>query len=177
MPNWCQNSVSFHGDDQKLKTLSQVFNRMVKSQEATGKGQMFPLFEKPDNDILYLFSIYMDYEEGYLSIQYETRWAPDAKGIALIANMFDVEIEYYAEELAMGIYCAYKYDPKEEIIYDKCLSDQQLEEVRVCEEHGEHCELDDCDRDSDFEEMEDLLEKNKWYASDIPAPTKYRTNE
>ena len=101
MANWCQNTVTFEGPEDRLKTINKLFLKMVKLQIATEKGHIFPLFQNVNEDMKYLFNIYLSDEEdpvgGY--IQFETKWSPDPMSFMLIANMFDVSFTYQAEEI------------------------------------------------------------------------------
>ena len=176
MANWCSNTVTFEGPEDRLKTLYKLFLKMTKLQTATGKGQIFPLFQNVNEDISYLFNIYLSDEEnpvgGY--IQFETKWSPDPTSFMLIANMFDVSFTYQAEEMSMGIYCEYKYDPKDCTLYTRELTDEESDSAKSCEEHGTQCRFDDCDRYEDWDVMDNILEKKEWIVSDYPVPTKYK---
>jgi len=172
MANWCSNHVQFDGPEEQISKIQKVFAKMEEIDKRTHHASKFLLIEK-NEDLDYMFGI--SFEEGDDYMSYETKWSPDPKQFQIIAQMFGVGFTYSAEELGMGIYCEYRYDPKENVLYEKALTSEEIASCNRCyapQEHGDPCkEGEDCDQyENDFEEMDVLLSNKEWEVSQAQIP-------
>tara|TARA_R110000772_G_scaffold17332_4_gene48368 strand:+ start:593 stop:1123 length:531 start_codon:yes stop_codon:yes gene_type:complete len=175
MANWCRNDIQFEGEQKNIDRVQKVFQKMMDIEERTNQGQRFLLIEK-NTDLNYLFDIVFD--EGSENLSFETKWSPDPKQFIIIAQMFNVSFTYSAEEMGNNIYCEYKYNPEENILYDRELGGEDFENARVCENESHTKDMDECDEDkncyyeTDYEYLDDLLMDKEWNESEeVQMPT------
>lgn len=94
MPNWCSNCVQFEGSATTITKMEKYFSQMAKKEKKENKGQL-PEYANEQNG--WLFEI--RWEDGVLN--YETRWAPNADVIKLIADHFKVSFIHSFDEPMM----------------------------------------------------------------------------
>lgn len=145
MPNWCSNNVTFIGDEKKIKNLMKAFEKSIKHTEE-GNGVRFILIP-PDHTVQnWFFDLCINNEE---SISYETKWSPDPVHLVQAAKMFDVGFELDYSE-GTSVYGEFKYNPNEDVLYDRCLDSTDELSVMICSE--ESCESETCDGGDDCED-------------------------
>lgn len=122
MANWCNNTVTFLGNDADIEKVVEAF-RLIAAM-SYGEGQQIV----KDGDSGYMFEIYAgeeDQSQDYVNFQ--TKWAPVAAQLVKIANLFNVGFEYEYEELGCGVYGMYVYKNKE--LIDFYLTDDEIDLV------------------------------------------------
>jgi hypothetical protein len=86
MANWCNNKVTFIGNQERLDEVSNLFQAMIEKENKGNIGQM-PDFI--DREYGHFFNIYQeDTDEN--TFEYETRWSPNIESLWTIANHYDV---------------------------------------------------------------------------------------
>ena len=175
MANWCRNDIQFEGEQKNIDSVQKVFQKMIDIEARTNQGQRFLLIEKSAN-LNYLFNIC--FNEGGENLSFETKWSPDPKQFIIIAQMFNVSFTYSAEEMGNNIYCEYKYNPEENILYDRELSGEDFINSLVCENESHTKDMDECSEekecfyDTDYEYLDDLLMDKEWNESEeVQMPT------
>jgi len=118
MANYCDNSVTFYGDQKDLETINERFNRYREHDYFTNFAEM--VLGKPLTDEITFDSAYsygtkwwefeiQDIGDGYLNIQGSSAWSPPLRLIAEITMVFKVRAEGSYYEMGMdfaGIYTA-----------------------------------------------------------------------
>jgi len=123
MPNWCNNTVTFLGNDADIIKVVDAF-RLI-ATVSYGEGQQIV---KDGGDSGYMFDIYAGDKDQELDyVNFQTKWAPVAAQLVKIANLFNVDFEYEYEELSNAVYGMYVYKNKN--LTDHYLTDDEIELV------------------------------------------------
>jgi len=124
MANWCNNTVTFLGNDADIEKVVDAF-RLIAAM-SYGEGQQIA---KDGGVSGYMFEIYAGGEEDVSQnyVNFQTKWAPVDAQIVKVANLFNVEFEYEYEELGCGVYGMYVYKNKE--LIDFYLTDDEIDLV------------------------------------------------
>lgn len=118
MPNYCDNYVTFYGDQKDLEIINERFNRYLEHDYFTNFAEF--VLGKPLTDANTFESAYsygtkwwefeiQDLGDGYLNIQGPSAWSPPLRLIAEITKVFKVRAEGNYYEMGMdfaGIYTA-----------------------------------------------------------------------
>lgn len=118
MPNYCDNNVTFYGDQKDLEIINERFSRYREHDYFTNFAEM--VLGKPISDYSTFEWAYsygtkwwefeiQDIGEGYLNIQGPSAWAPPLRLIAEITKVFNVSAEgnYYESGMDFaGMYTA-----------------------------------------------------------------------
>lgn len=115
MANWCSNTITFIGDETKVKHLIKGFEIM--DERDLNK---YPLLLENETMEKGFVGLYVD---GSEQVAFETKWSPDPVYIIKIANLFGVDFELEYEELSEGLYGVFKYDYENKTLTDRCLQD------------------------------------------------------
>lgn len=103
MANWCDNYVSFYGDEENVAKVIDCFKEMeTRSNEFRGQG----VVPKQYNDVCeegFFFDIFIDGE----SISYQSKWSPNIE-----------DLNKVAKEYGISYSCRY-YEPGN-LVYGKC---------------------------------------------------------
>jgi hypothetical protein len=97
MANWCENTVKFSGDENRLKQLISLFTRLGRKGKKETLGQL-PKFiskEKPH---------FVDISVKSETIYYSTKWNPNNEVLKEIADHFQLDFNNRYDELQMGIF-------------------------------------------------------------------------
>lgn len=154
MPNWCSNYATFNGE--RAKEVADLFREGENYNNETHHGWTPKFLGEPDK---YFFDIsgVIHEREGMVSVRFETKWAPSIEEFTAICNHFGMSGELDYEELAMGIYGKYTYDP-ELGGKDVYLDPAEFDSVEYDEENDTyHYDGQTCD--SQYEFLENILEK------------------
>jgi hypothetical protein len=97
MPNWCNNFLSFSGEN--AETAIQLFEELSERCSKTGEGCV-PSFIVPSEQLRYFFDVSVD--EG--AINFESKWDPPLQTLERIGKLLDVAwfLEYV--EYGNGVY-------------------------------------------------------------------------
>jgi hypothetical protein len=112
MPNYCDNYVTFYGDQKDLEIINERFKLYDEHDYFTNFAEM--VLGKPITDSINFESAYTygtkwwDFEElelkdGYLIIQGSSAWSPPLRLIAEITKVFNVRVEGSYCELGMDV--------------------------------------------------------------------------
>lgn len=118
MPNYCDNYVTFYGDQKDLEIINERFSRYREHDYFTNFAEM--VLSKPLSDGMTFESAYSygtkwwefeiaDLGDGYLNIQGPSAWSPPLRLIAEITKVFNVRAEGSYYEMGMdfaGMYTA-----------------------------------------------------------------------
>lgn len=123
MANWCNNTVTFLGNDSDIEKVVNAF-RLIAAM-SYGEGQQIV---KDGGDSGYIFDIYAgeEFDEQYY-VNFQTKWAPIPDQIVKIADLFNVEFYYDYEELGNSVYGRYIYSKGK--LTDYFLTDEEIELV------------------------------------------------
>lgn len=102
MGNWCLNEVRFIGDELQLQELGKMIAEVIKREEKSGRGQLFPVAEVKEG---YLFE--MSYTDGQL--RYLTKYMPNTVMIMALADYLELDYVHLYCEPAMGVFGQYSY--------------------------------------------------------------------
>ncbi len=154
MANWCSNSTTFANGD--LKGLAALLEAGKQVMEKESRGWL-PL-EVEERDLRrYFFDMSIEVNPKYVSIQYETKWAPALDELVLIADMFGCSFVTNYEECGMAIYGQADYS-KEAGLVDTYLEETEMNQV-VYDEDKCNYTFEGEEYESDFEPYEILLER------------------
>lgn len=153
MPNWCSNYASFEGE--RAKEMLDLFKEGQNYNEETYHGWAPKFLVEPDR---YMFDISeVQLNDNKLTLRFDTKWAPSIEDFEKICNEYNVAGELDYEELAMGIYGRFVYEPglggK-----DVYLDGTEIDSIEYNEE-DETYHYDGMVSDSQYEFLEHLLEK------------------
>ena len=153
MANWCQNWVTFQGEESKLKEVKTLFEAMQQKEKSTNEGQ------KPDfENVVFLYWFFEIYTDELDTIRYDTRWSPNVDDLIKIANHFDLGFEVQFEETVNNIFgkAIYTAGNEEAQFYELHNSDFELYEFLQDEDtylyEGEKYECE-------YEILETIFEK------------------
>ena len=169
MPNWCWNNVTFEGEEKNLENLNKLFEKTIDIQNKTGSGQLlFGLEQAIDG---YMFEIQIqDMYPGYLSISFQSRWAPIPNEIVRIAELFNLQFECEYEEGGMNIYGKYTFeyedDEKEGVLYEQFASEEDVDSCRYKEEDDDPDEPDEMSG-LNLEKLESIIKHNEMHGRSI----------
>jgi hypothetical protein len=128
MPNWCNNYVTFSGEEKNIENLKKLIDKTIEQEKKTYRGQLlFGLEGELDG---YMFNLNNN-ENG--SITFESRWSPIPQEMVRIAQIFDLTFEYEYEESGNNLYGCYTYD-SEGYLYDQYLQDEEINACRIKDE-------------------------------------------
>jgi hypothetical protein len=108
MPNWCSNYVTFSGDKENLNKLNNALIAAEKAEKAERQGQKIHSLESVIDG--YFFEIYFDASDDSITLQFETRWAPNIEDIAQLCLEYELTAEHEYEECGCQIYGTTTYD-------------------------------------------------------------------
>lgn len=118
MANYCDNYVTFYGDQKDLEIINERFNRYREHDYFTNFAEFVlgkPLTDEMTFDSAYSYGTkwwefeIQDIGEGYLNIQGSSAWSPPLRLIAEITMVFKVRAEgsYYESGMDFaGMYTA-----------------------------------------------------------------------
>jgi len=155
MPNWCWNNVEFTGKQKNVENLSKLIDKTIEMQEKTGMGQL--LFGLEGSIDGYMFDICnVDSGEGWLTLSFQSRWAPIPNDIVRIAELFDLQFTYDYEESGMALFGKYTFEiiDEEGTLYEQSASEEDVKSCQFKEEGDE----DDDETGFDYEKLETLIE-------------------
>lgn len=109
MPNWCYNYASFSGE--RTKELADLLKEGADYNQEFHQGWAPKFIPDPDRYLFDISNIELT-PDGNLRVRFETKWAPSLTDFDQICNHFNLSGELEYEELAMGIYGKYTYDPE-----------------------------------------------------------------
>ena len=139
MANWCTNNITFNGDKKSISILEKLVLKTIDLENITDKGQLLYSITESDNDI-YMFSLNInDVTEEEISLSFESRWNPSPNHMVRIADIFELTFEYWYEESGNCIYGKYNY--KNNILTDQCLTEEDVNECRFKEDWDEEDEV------------------------------------
>jgi hypothetical protein len=128
MPNWCNNYVTFSGEEKNIENLKKLIDKTIEQEKKTYRGQLlFGLEGELDG---YMFNLNNN-ENG--SITFESRWSPIPQDMVRIAQLFDLTFTYEYEESGNNLYGCYTYD-SEGYLYDQYLQDEEINACRIKDE-------------------------------------------
>ena len=151
MANWCNNIVSFDGDEVKREAAFRFFEQLGERYDKEQKGQL-PDFIQGDEG--YFFAPHWEDETLY----YETRWSPNTATLLQVANHFDVGFTYEYEELGNGIYGEATYDGKQLLVTQ--LDDADLDAYEYVEEQDQY-QFEGKAYETDYEIIDILMERKR----------------
>jgi hypothetical protein len=143
MANWCNNKVTFNGNQESLEKVSNLFQTMIENESKGNIGQMPEFIER---EYGYFFEIYQD-ETDECTFEYETRWSPNIEILWTIANHYNVQFVLDYEELGCMVFGKTIYE--NEILTDYFLNQCDFqdfiynEETDCCEFEGKTYEYKD----------------------------------
>ena len=155
MPNWCWNNVEFTGKEKNLNNLSKLIDKTIEMQEKTGEGQL--LFGLEGSIDGYMFDICnVDSGEGWLTLSFQSRWAPIPNDIVRIAELFDLQFTYDYEEGGNALHGKYTFEiiDGEGTLYEQSASEEDVQACHFKEENDEEEE----ETGFDYEKLEMLIE-------------------
>lgn len=155
MANWCQNTVEFSGNEQRLKEIDWLFKAMAVLEKDTRVGQLPPFV---DNDAL------VGAGEGHFvgihiydgTVDYETKRMPNTGILVQIADYFQADFRYAYYEPGKKIFGEATY--RQGILTDISLDQGDFELFR---EDEEGYQFEGQSYDGDVEILEILLERKK----------------
>jgi hypothetical protein len=128
MPNWCNNYVTFSGEEKNIENLKKLIDKTIEQEKKTYRGQLlFGLEGELDG---YMFNLN---NNANASITFESRWSPIPQEMVRIAQIFDLTFEYEYEESGNNLYGCYTYD-SEGYLYDQYLQDEEINACRIKDE-------------------------------------------
>jgi hypothetical protein len=155
MPNWCWNTVQFTGKQNNLENLNKLLHKTVEMQEKTGMGQILHGIEGSLDG--YMFDISdVDLGDEYLSLTFQSRWAPIPNDIVRIAELFDLQFTYSYDEGGMALYGKYTFEiiDGEGNLYEQSVTEKQVSECTFMEDDDD----EDCPSGFDYEKLEGFIE-------------------
>jgi len=161
MPNWCWNTVQFTGEQNNLENLNKLLHKTVEMQEKTGMGQILHGIEGSLDG--YMFDISdVDLGDEYLSLSFQSRWAPIPNDIVRIAELFNLQFTYSYDESGMALYGKYTFEiiDGESYLSEQVASDADIESSKIYDESGEEEGLD-------YEKLEACIESNEMFSQSI----------
>jgi hypothetical protein len=129
MANICNNTLEFSGEDQNIKNVYALFQKLKKQNDNEKVGAMPDFLNYKEG---YFFDLYV--EDG-LSIDYWTKWAPNEAIIKDIADRYKVDFTLAYAELSCGLFGRFFYDYQTKILADICLTDSEMDLVS-CDDNG-----------------------------------------
>jgi hypothetical protein len=150
MPHWCNNFVTFSGEEENVKQVLAMFKTLAERQGNEG--------DKPDwmkEHEHYMFDITVD-EEG--QVNYQTRWSESTSDILQISKYYNVSAEYSYEEPGSDVYGTFFYKAGDEEGVDICLESEDYDLYEECED-GNGCMYKGKWWESEAEVLDDILEK------------------
>lgn len=103
MTDWCQNTVVFSGDEQKIKEIDQLFEAMACLERLTPQGQLPPFTEALEGC---LFEIHVKDD----ILNYQTKWEPNTEILVETADHFRTGFRHTYYESGMKIFGKAVYD-------------------------------------------------------------------
>lgn len=157
MPNWCWNNVEFTGEQKNVENLYKLFEKTIDMQEKTGHGQL--LFGLDGSIDGYMFEISnLDQGDNYLTLSFQSRWAPIPNDIVRIAELFDLQFTYSYDEGGMELYGKYTFEISdgEKSLYEQSPTADQIDECRFREEDDD----EDCPSGFNYDALENFIESS-----------------
>ena len=159
MPNWCWNTVQFTGKQNNLENLNKLLHKTVEMQEKTGMGQILHGIEGAIDG--YMFDISdVDLGDEYLSLSFQSRWAPIPNDIVRIAELFNLNFTYSYDESGMAMYGKYTFtydvNDEESVLYEQAASEEDIESCRYKENEDD----EDDYSGFDYEKLEELIDES-----------------
>lgn len=150
MPNWCNNTVTFSGEN--ADKANQMFKELYETQQKDpDHGVTFGLIDIENiKRNPFMFNIYEEFD-SVTRWSYQTKWAPNTEDLKLVADHVGCDFTHYYDEMGMLIYGRTQYIDKQEIEID--LDDKDFDSYSYSEE-------DDLYRFEDevYESVYDILE-------------------
>lgn len=161
MPNWCWNTIEFTGKQKNLENLNKLLRKTVDIQKITGLGQILHSLEGSIDG--YMFDISgIDLGDGYLLLNFQSRWSPIPNDIVRIAELFNLHFTYDYEESGMELYGKYTFTivDGESYLDEQVANEEDIQACRIYDEDGE-------DDGLDYEKLHDLIESNDMFSQSI----------
>jgi len=153
MANICTNTITFSGED-----LSPIRNLIQEIQEAE-ENNVGWLPEGYKGDYYhYLFDVDITDNDDEIVIGCWTKWSPPIEEMMYLCKNTDIHVNIHYEEMGMGLYGKFYYDPKTNEFEDVCLDDEDINRIQYDEENDIYT-LDGNPIESDYEEYENMLNK------------------
>lgn len=150
MPNWCNNTVVFDGNENAIEQIQQVFRTMAEKEEQDNCGQLPDFIPLCDG---HFFDLYENDTEVF---NYQTKWSSNVEVLQKIAEHFKVGFIMDYEEIGNLIYGRAMYENG--VLRDIYLEDEDFEQYKYNEENDCY-HFEDKDYESDSEILETLLER------------------
>jgi hypothetical protein len=129
MPNWCNNFLSFSGEN--AETAIQLFSELSERCSKTGEGCV-PNFISPNEQLRYLFDVSVD--EG--AINFESKWSPPLQTLERIGK--HLEVTWFLEYVEYsGVYGKATFSPLKGLV-DQPLESEDFEQYVYNEEKGNY---------------------------------------
>ena len=145
MANWCNSYLTFTGEEDQVKKVTELFKTMSNLESTTNEGQVPEFITEVEDD--YFFGIY----ESELGVfQYETKWSPNMAEVVKISDYFNLSFVLEYEECGNDIFGKSIYNHETKKLTVKNLQPEDFEEVQY-----------DCDGDYYiFRDQQDETDRN-----------------
>lgn len=129
MANWCDNYLTFEGEQDNVNKVLELFAELREEQTKNGDG-VLPKEMNPDEyENRYFFSIYVG--DDYVMI--ESKWFAPNEELKWIAENYRVEITNWVLEIGCEIYGRIKYFPNGDV-EEELLTDEDFDEFEYDED-------------------------------------------
>ena len=129
MPNWCSNDITITGSQADLEELANlmsideetIMERLVPQPEDLADGEWYQWCIDNWGTKWDMCELVATYESDYISLAYETAWAPNTAFWQTISKRFPMlSMTHYYKEVGMGFtgVATYKYGN----CIDECVS-------------------------------------------------------
>ncbi|MGV4459924.1 hypothetical protein ACQ1Q5_00145 [Ornithobacterium rhinotracheale] len=149
MANWCENKITFLGEERNVEQVLNLFQELAKREEQEQEAQLPSI--ATDKNTRYCFNIVV--ECGV--VEYQTKWEPNLDLTKLICDTYGVNAVHEYEEHCSFIYGKYFYDYEKKIEVDKYLLNEDFERYDYDDELG--CYFFNEERYESAEEMLHIL--------------------
>ena len=140
MPNWCYNFVTFSGDKEKIGQLNNALVAAEKAEKEQKQGQKIHSLDSVKDG--YFFEIYFDASDDSITLQYETRWAPNIEDVAQLCNesgcqvygttTYDIDGSYIDEGVSDDFLALIEYDDdSDKYVYNGEYWDSEMDLIEM----------------------------------------------
>lgn len=128
MANWCNNYLTFEGEQENVNNVIELFKELREEQSKHGDG-VLPKEMNPDEyENRYFFSIYVGDED----VMFESKWVAPIEELKWIAESYGVVITNWVQEVGCDLYGRIKYysngDVEEELLTDEDFDEFEYDE-------------------------------------------------
>ena len=161
MANWCYNSVTFSGPQEKLEELFNMIKFLEIKANLNNSGVIPDFIEdNPElmakDDMLYMFDIYYP-ENSFDFISFYSKWNPALDTVYEIAKQIGVSFEHEYDEIANNIYGLASYNHQTGEYKNTYLDDDDFDSIK--EEYDEDLGVEWYPFEGkDYEVKEDIFE-------------------